>query len=235
MTSDIKLGWITSVTADPDAGRVWVSAKVSPSREERDIPFTTGMKGMWYVPEEGDLVEVYEVDHNVWAARTPHNPPATITMPALEQGDFCFKFDDETEIRIVKDASDADEYDVFISAGSQVNVESRRINVISNKFDTTIVSDDDIFLTALGKIDIDGDRLLIDTTADVDLHASSTVTIDAVGDIVLGDPAVAAALPTASHTHNFSISGTDSNGDSFSASGTTGSAQGGSTSKVKIE
>jgi hypothetical protein len=233
--NSIEVGYVTTVLPEPAAGRVWVSVKVGPSRQHEEIPFQTGVKGMWSVPSQGDLVEVHEIDYNVFVARYPQNPPDAFDMPTLAEGDFCFKFDDGTEIRVQKDTSDGDTYDVVIKGSSQVEVEAPRIKVTSNKFDTNIVSDDDIFLTATGKIDIDSaDKILIDTTGFVDLHADGTVTLDAVGDIVLGDPAVAAALPTADHTHSFSVSGTDSNGDSFSDSGTTGPASGGTT-KVKVE
>jgi phage baseplate assembly protein gpV len=231
----LKLGFVTTVEVDTEAKRVYVKAKTDPGTESDLVPFTMPASGMWYVPKQGDLVELYEVDDNTRAARVPHVPPTEFLMPTLAEGDFCFKFDDGTEIRVQKDTSDGDTYDVVIKGSSQVDVEAPRINITSSKFDTNIISDDDIFLTATGKIDVDSsDRILIDTTGYVDLHADGNVQIDAVGDIVLGDPAVAAALPTGDHTHSFSVSGTDSNGDSFSDSGTTGPPSS-TTSTLKAE
>ncbi|MFC6811585.1 hypothetical protein ACFQGT_09605 [Natrialbaceae archaeon GCM10025810] len=78
---------------------------------------------MWIVPREGDIVEVAETDRE-FVARFPHSPP-TFEMPdSLAEGDFCFKFDDDTEIRVQRSGGS---YDVHVTASGTVHVDGDTI------------------------------------------------------------------------------------------------------------
>jgi hypothetical protein len=92
---EIEIGRITSVMFENN--RIHVNVKTTPSYEHREIEFTTPATGMWSVPTEGDIVEVYEVTTETYAARTPHIP-AKPEMPDLKQGDLCFALNEETRL-----------------------------------------------------------------------------------------------------------------------------------------
>lgn len=114
----VKLGRITSVTADEDSADIFVNVATSPQGEGRRMRFLTPASGMWIVPREGDIVEVSETDRERFA-RFPHSPP-TFEMPeALQQGDFCFKFDDDTEIRVQRSG---DDYDIDVRASGSLRL-----------------------------------------------------------------------------------------------------------------
>ncbi|QCC55966.1 hypothetical protein DV706_14210 [Natronorubrum bangense] len=80
---------------------------------------------MWIVPREGDIVEVTETDRE-FVARFPHSPPSFSIPTDLGQGDFCFKFDDETEIRVQRSSGS---YDVHITASGNVTVDGDSISL----------------------------------------------------------------------------------------------------------
>jgi hypothetical protein len=91
----VELGRITTISFSNN--RIHVNVKTSPSYEHREIEFTTPTVGMWSVPREGDIVEVYEVDVETHAARFPHTP-AEPEMPELAEGDFCFSLNEGTKL-----------------------------------------------------------------------------------------------------------------------------------------
>ncbi|SEL17320.1 hypothetical protein [Haloferax larsenii] len=91
----VELGRVTTVKFENN--RIYLNVKTSPSFEHRDIEFTTPATGMWSVPREGDIVEVYEVSTEVFAARFPHTP-ANPQMPNLAEGDFCLAMNDNTRL-----------------------------------------------------------------------------------------------------------------------------------------
>jgi hypothetical protein len=124
MTTDI--GRVTSVVPAPEEKRIYVSVKLSPDEYIEEIPFATGKTGLWMVPEEGDIVEVYEVGFESYVARTPHNP-TPLTMPDLSQGDFCLKLNEDTELTFSKQADDT--YDLSIKTDGTVNVTAPEVNV----------------------------------------------------------------------------------------------------------
>lgn len=91
----VELGRITTLNFYNN--RIYVNVKTTPSFEHREIEFTTPATGMWAVPNEGDIVEVYELTTETYAARFPHIP-AEPEMPELKQGDFCLALNEETRV-----------------------------------------------------------------------------------------------------------------------------------------
>ncbi len=118
------LGRITSVTVEEDSKDVYVNVAVTPRSEGRRMRFLTPASGMWIVPQEGDIVEVTETDRE-FVARFPHSPP-TFDMPSLDEGDFCFKFDDDTEIRVHRSG---ESYDIHITASGDVTLDGDSISL----------------------------------------------------------------------------------------------------------
>jgi hypothetical protein len=117
-----QLGFVTDSYADTEANRVYVSVKTSPADEKQNILFEMPVKGMWYVPEDGDILEVNEVDDNVFVARAPHTPPTDYSMPELEQGEFCFHFDAESFLLATKDGSG--NVNINVEASGTLNIDA---------------------------------------------------------------------------------------------------------------
>lgn len=126
---DVELGRVTSVMFENN--RIHVNVKTSPSFEYREIEFTTPATGMWSVPSEGDIMEVYEVTTETYAARTPHIPAAP-EMPDLQQGDLCFALNEDTRLwfsqqedgTVNLDLQADGDVSISTSNGGKVSVES---------------------------------------------------------------------------------------------------------------
>jgi len=96
-----KFGRVSSVFIGEASGRVLVNVVTGPNREPLKMPFLTFQKGAYSVPEEGDVVQV----SNVGGERVAHTPVSapTFEFPTdLSEGDFCFKFNEDTELHFSK-------------------------------------------------------------------------------------------------------------------------------------
>lgn len=124
MTTEI--GRVTSVVPEPAEKRVYVSVKVSPSEYYEEIPFATGMTGLWMVPTEGDIVEVYEVGYETYLARTPHNP-FPYTQPTLDEGDFCLRLNEDTELFFKKQGDNT--FNLNIETDGDITVQTQNGDV----------------------------------------------------------------------------------------------------------
>jgi uncharacterized Zn-binding protein involved in type VI secretion len=91
-------GRISSVSLNSEKGDIFVNVVTGPNREPRRMKFSTLKPGVWFVPSEGDIVEV----HNIGGERTarfPIDSPNGFTLPdTLSEGDVCFKLNDNTEL-----------------------------------------------------------------------------------------------------------------------------------------
>jgi len=132
MTTDI--GRVTSVVPAPEEKRIYVSVKLSPDEYIEEIPFATGKTGLWMVPEEGDIVEVYEVGFESYVARTPHNP-TPLTMPDLSQGDFCLKLNENTELTFSKQADDT--FNITLAADGEISADAHTVRLGDEVYDSS--------------------------------------------------------------------------------------------------
>lgn len=115
-SSKPTIGRVESVyTTD---GMVYVNVQRDrPGQQETEIPFMSLTPGTVLTPQEGDLVELYEIDGGGSAARFAQSKPS-FSMPEIGENEMVFKFDESTEISVQKDASG--QYEVRISAGAKV-------------------------------------------------------------------------------------------------------------------
>jgi hypothetical protein len=122
----VELGRITSVMQAPEEKRIYVSVKVTPEEYYEEIQFTTNQTGLWMMPAEGDIVEVYEVGMDSYVARTPHNP-LPYTMPQMEEGDFALKLNEDTELFFSRQADDT--FNLSVKADGNISVSTTSGNV----------------------------------------------------------------------------------------------------------
>lgn len=134
----VELGRISSVKPEPEAKRVYVSVRVAPSQDHPDIPFVSGQSGLWMVPSEGDIVEVYEVGGS-YVARTPHNKAAP-AMPAFEEGDFCLRLDGDTELYFSKQSDGT--FDLSLTTGGDVTIEGAQDSTVHVDGGDVVIGDD---------------------------------------------------------------------------------------------
>jgi hypothetical protein len=171
MASTTEIGRITSVTQAQDERRIYVSVRISPEEYHEEIVFSSPTVGLWMMPSEGDIVEVYEISHETFAARTPHNP-AMPTMPIMEEGDFALRLNQDTELFFSKQPDDT--YNLSIETDGDISV----------------TSDTDINLTVEKDRDLTGNvNVTVEGTGDIVAEAqqgnvtakapNGTATVDA--------------------------------------------------------
>lgn len=120
-----RMGRVTSVFTRN--GRIHVTVqRDQPATQDQEIPFASLTPGSVLTPQEGDLVEIYELQGGGTAARFSHNTPSGFSMPEIGENEMVFKFDSDTEIRVQKD--DTGTYEVHI-AGPKVIVDSGTIEL----------------------------------------------------------------------------------------------------------
>ncbi|WP_143421024.1 hypothetical protein [Halorubrum halodurans] len=111
---------------DPDDNEVKVSVLTGPRQEARVIPFKTPAKGLWAVPNEGDVVEVYHVNREP-NARYPHNSPEFSIPADLGEGDFCIKLNEGTELRF--STQEDGTVDLSVTADGDVSVTAPSVKI----------------------------------------------------------------------------------------------------------
>jgi len=118
--SDTKYGRVTSVFVGPgDTNDVFVNIVTGPKREPRYMKVATPMRGGWYVPQEGDLMEIHSVNGTP-VARNPANPPEVSVPTDLTEGDFCLKFTDGTRLHFSRQTDGT--VDLLVEADGDISV-----------------------------------------------------------------------------------------------------------------
>lgn len=96
-----QLATVQDVTVDREERSIYVDVGMSPRRSPSGIKFATPAKGIWAVPEVGDVVEVARVDGGK-VARFPHNSPAFSMPQSLSEGDFAVKVGENSYLHLDK-------------------------------------------------------------------------------------------------------------------------------------
>lgn len=92
-----RYGRVSSVIISQDKKDVFVNVITGPNREPRKMPFVTPKKGAWFVPQEGDIVEVQDID-GTRTARNPVDKPDPPMPGNLGEGDVCFSLNGSTKL-----------------------------------------------------------------------------------------------------------------------------------------
>ena len=113
-------GRVSSVFFDSEKSDVFVNVVTGPNREPREMPFSSPRPGVWYVPQEGDMVEVHNINGSK-TARFPANPPADYGLPeTLTEGDVCFQLNKDTKLHF--SVQDDGSVTVDLSADNDINI-----------------------------------------------------------------------------------------------------------------
>lgn len=135
------IGTVTSVVSEN--GSVYVTVRSPrPGVEDPMIPYQTPVPFVQAVPEQGDVVELYQMEDGSKVARACHSLLQPVgkgnwTFPDLGEREFIIKPDANTEVRLSKDG--AGNYDVTIKASGDVTVDGTNINLGQNG--STLVTD----------------------------------------------------------------------------------------------
>jgi hypothetical protein len=134
MAQPSQYGRVTSVFIDADQNEVLVSVVTGPNREPSKMKFETPKTGVWFVPSEGDLVEVHSIN-GTRVARAPVNPSPDPIPTDLSEGDICFKLNANTELHF------------SVQDDGTVNVD--------------VTADGDISVSATGDVTVNGESITL--------------------------------------------------------------------------
>lgn len=115
----IKMGRVTSTQVED--GTCLLSVQMDRKGvEERAVPVLTPLSGITYVPEEGDMVALDELEDGTPIA-TGVVSKGTFEQPDLDEQEFSFVLDEDTSFSFTKGSNG---YDVEISTLGSVSVDS---------------------------------------------------------------------------------------------------------------
>lgn len=96
--SQARYGRVSSVLFNEGKNDIFVNVVIGPNREPRYMKFSSPAPGIWYVPSEGDMVEVHNIN-GTKTARFPANPPKEYGVPDnVGEGDVCFRLNENTQL-----------------------------------------------------------------------------------------------------------------------------------------
>lgn len=122
-----RYGRISSVFLTGEKGSIYVNVVTGPNREPREMKFSAPKPGVWYVPKEGDMVEVHNVN-GTNVARFPANEPEGFGLPNdLSEGDICFRLNEETELHF--SVQEDGTVNVDLTSDGVVNVNAPTVNL----------------------------------------------------------------------------------------------------------
>jgi phage baseplate assembly protein gpV len=160
-----RLGTVSSIYTDSGAVLVDVTMP-RPGTFHRRVPFEQLAPGLVVTPAVGERVMVLTLDDGSKRAMFPQGRPA-FEMPVLGERELCFRFDEESEIRVSKSG---DTYTVRL-AGGEVELESSG--------NATVTSGGDVSVTAAGDVSVDTEGNLSASAENVTVAATGDATVDA--------------------------------------------------------
>lgn len=119
------VGRIQDVNLDSENNRIRVDVSVSPTRFHENIVFRTPGSTAWFVPEEGDVVEVEKLDSGSYVASTPSTPSRRVP-DFLTEGDIAFQLNDSTVLHFKNTDSG---YDVRLECDGDMYLDATDIFV----------------------------------------------------------------------------------------------------------
>ena len=122
-----KYGRVSSVFFDDEKRDIFVNVVTGPNREPREMKFSSPKAGIWYVPSEGDMVEVHNVN-GTRTARYPAGSPEDFSFPEdLTEGDVCFQLNQDTQLHF--SVQEDGTVNVDLTADGEINVDAPNISV----------------------------------------------------------------------------------------------------------
>jgi hypothetical protein len=99
-----EVGYITNVTVEPEDGEILVSVSVTPRRNRPDIRFLTAGNGTIEIPQEGDIVEVKNIQGENVATRPYKTEDRTLPDDA-SPGDIILQNEDGYGVAVKPDGT----------------------------------------------------------------------------------------------------------------------------------
>lgn len=162
-----KLGTVSSVYTD--SGTVLLDITMPrPGSAHRKVPFEQLAPGLIVTPAVGERVLVLELDDGSRRAMFPQGRPA-FEMPVLGERELCFRFDEESEIRVSKSG---DTYTLRL-AGGEVELEAAGNATITAGGEVSVAAAGDVSVTTEGNLSASAENVTVAATGDATVDAAA--------------------------------------------------------------
>lgn len=121
---------MTDVDVNEDKEHVFVDVSLSPTEHAEGLQYRTPGKGIYIVPEEGDIVQVQRVGRNRRVAFSPYNVPEEGFPSGMSPGDIVFQLNENTSLRMSQ--QDDGTYDVTIECDGDLQLDGESIFIGEN-------------------------------------------------------------------------------------------------------
>lgn len=116
-------------------GKVFITVQNSRPGMERKIQYLTPFPGLMITPEQGDVVEVYDLDDSSTVAYLAHNQPidaakGNYDMPDLGQREIHLQVDQGTSLSFRSNGNGG--YDLDINSSGTININADSISLGTN-------------------------------------------------------------------------------------------------------
>lgn len=169
---EAKLGTVTSVYSDQGLVQVDVTMP-RPGAAHRRVPFHQLAPGLIVTPAIGEQVVVVSLDDGSKRAMFPQGHPE-YEMPVMGEGELCFRFDDDTEIRVQQTGSG---YDVRVASSADFE--------LAMTGSASVSAGGDVAVDATGDVSVTTESDCTVTAQNVTTTATGAVTVNS-GDVRLG-------------------------------------------------
>lgn len=124
-----RVGVVKGVDISTEKNQIFVDVELSPTEVEDDIRYLSPGVGVWFVPEEGDIVEVKSFGRNRSVAMAPYNTPGPALPSGLSEGDIAFRLNDSTVLHFRESNGS---YDITLECDGDLNIDAQNIFVGEN-------------------------------------------------------------------------------------------------------
>lgn len=118
------VGRVQKVTINRDTSKIYVDVAISPNRHFDKLEFRSPATNAWFVPQEGDIVEVDSVGKGRRVAHSPNNTPRVNLPEGLSAGDIAFRLNENTVLHFKK-AEDG--YDVKLVCDGNMFLDAEKV------------------------------------------------------------------------------------------------------------
>lgn len=125
-----ELGTITRVQTNERGNPILVDVNLSYTREKEEIIYRSPARGVWFVPQVGDTVEVTKIGAGQYVAHSPIQSPPFPLPDDASAGDVIVKTDANTTLRVDNDGA------ITIETGGDINFSASNIYIDGKRLAT---------------------------------------------------------------------------------------------------
>lgn len=123
------IGAVVDVSVNYEEKTVYVDVASGPNQTHNGIEYRTGGRGIFVVPEFGDVVEIDTVGNGRRVAHSSHTDKTDSMPQNMSEGDIAINLNDNTVLHFKKNG---DVYDVDMKCDGELHLDASTITIGEN-------------------------------------------------------------------------------------------------------